>query len=1480
MELTLAVFDPETSLSWPVRISGRTGSPGALVGEILSERLGRNASWYIGDLPLDGTSLGTAPLVDGAVVRARPVTEDVEHTARLSIACTEGFGAGFRARIGRGVHAVGRDDVDIRLENPHLPPCAGYLSVSGESVTLRPVGRLSGIRLLPGHRLGLHGSSLVIEDAQGHPTHAASRSPIPAHEVRLLAPSQGWAVMLATSLTPIAFGAVAAWLWGMWFMLLFGAMSALVSGAHWLTRGGGAARNRRRLHDARVRELNVLAQAIPPVGLRLADAVARIEGTLPARSNGMTDTASSPLSGDELWIRWGRGTRHLHISPNSPQTGPQVKDMPLVTSLSLPHVLVMSDGVRTDGLPALIGHALAEHLVLEWVGCAGDCRICTEFLRRWGRLCVPASGRGSARTSPVLQMTCVRRGVRTAEEGPRPAVWKVYVGADRDPVPVCPGWRGMVIVPTQRGLRLVPHGNAGGRCPGLANGSAVECLAPDVPDSRILERLAQGHRSNGSVGGDTGCLMSSREDLAVETAPERWNRTRYDRALLADLGRAPVSGAPVVVDLNDVGPHCVVAGATGSGKSEFLRSLVLGMALRYPPERLGFVLIDFKGGASFGPLCRLRHVHATLTDLDETAVLRDLAFLRAELRRREALFATVGARNWVEYLEHCATKPGRDEVLPEIAVVVDEFRVLVDSFPRAMDRLLHIATTGRSLGFHLIMSTQRPQGAISPDIRANVSVNVCFRVASDADSISVIGTPQAASLSSEGPGAGLVKVDGVVLGFRAWFVDRLPALPPGAPHIVEGHLTFPSGDPVVGGSPPESSIGDDVARFGDLIAPGRVALRFAVPPRSTQVDCSQPLLPPPTGADPGRHPSGLFLGLGEAPARAWQGPLFWRARDHGVLEVVGTVPQQRAFVARLVLSASHASSVVYVLAADKATRLACVSARHAGSDLRGIAGLDDPLFILEVLRRLVPVISGGSRPGALVIVQGVDRLLEAFLSRGHDLSVEILNLLTAGDAPCNVVLLGAKRVPPELRPYCSSHVFAHRAETNEYRAAHPRESLEILAELSIVDGRVCENRAPVGLNTPPESLLTHLAAAVSRIIAQDDADRTAAHRRRSRLTPPEDTCQLPRFRRVDSDLSWAPFDDAGRDRAQPSRSLHDRPVDPTATSESPRGTEILLGVSSPLGEECRTRVHQGEGTALVYSTSGGEQRMIDALEAFNPHLQFRVFVPPENHRHAKPTGPDAKTISRADACVAVVRNVPAWTVAPRHIIADIIASHDACIMTFPMDSSATVASPWTETIRSAHSAIFVGPLSHGCASFRSEPVPPHRLALDQTEGLLVERGSWTRFRIPAVRRGGPAPRHSYRSASLGEVVGPQQMILDRRAEQENPHERAVGHRKQSQEEAPRGDHLQRDHDQEDLREQNQGPRPQTSLRDTPRSSEEPQAIPDVEKRHDHDGPERHRVVLEEDLDRLHQAGNNQPQPLDRDESRQDDNGQGRASRSR
>src|SRR5699024_1940313 len=126
-------------------------------------------------------------------------------------------------------------------------------------------------------------------------------------------------------------------------------------------------------------------------------------------------------------------------------------------------------------------------------------------------------------------------------------------------------------------------------------------------------------------------------------------------------------------------------------------------------------------------------------------------------RRREALFATVGARNWVEYLERCATKPGRDEVLPEIAVVVDEFRVLVDSFPRAMDRLLHIATTGRSLGFHLIMSTQRPQGAISPDIRANVSVNVCFRVASDADSISVIGTPQAASLSSEGPGAGLVK---------------------------------------------------------------------------------------------------------------------------------------------------------------------------------------------------------------------------------------------------------------------------------------------------------------------------------------------------------------------------------------------------------------------------------------------------------------------------------------------------------------------------------------------------------------------------------------------------------------------------------------------------------------------------------------------------------------------------------------------------
>lgn len=1421
MELTLAVFDPQTSLSWPVRISGRAGSAGTLIGDILSERLGRNASWYIGDLPLDRTSLGTAPLVDGAVVRARPLAEDVDRTARLSIACTEGFGAGFRAPIGRGVHGVGRDDVEIRLENPHLPPCAAFLSVSGESVTLRPVGRLSGIRVLPGHRLGIHGSSLVVEDTLGHLPHVASHSPIPAHEVRFAPPSQGWAVMLATSLTPVAFGAVAAWLWGMWFMLLFGAMSTLVSGTHWLTRGGGAARNRRRLHDARVRELDIIAQAIPPVGLRLADAVARVEGTLPARLNESKDTASSASMGNELWVRWGRGSRHLHLSPNSHRPGPQVKDMPLVTSLSLPHVLVMSDGVRPDGLPALIGHALAEHLSIEWAGCAGDCRICTEFLRRWGRLCVPASGRGSARTGPVLQLACVRRGIRTAAEGSRPAFWKVYVGVETHPVPVGPEWRGMVIVPTQRGLRLVLHGDAEGRCLGLANGSAIECISPDVPASGVLERIAQGHRSTGSPGGDTGCLMSSREDLAMETAPARWNRTRHDRALLADLGRAPVSGAPVVVDLNDVGPHCVVAGTTGSGKSEFLRSLVLGMALRYPPERLGFVLIDFKGGASFGPLCRLQHVHATLTDLDETAVMRDLAFLRAELRRREALFATVGARNWVEYLEHCAAKAGRDEVLPEIAVVVDEFRVLVDSFPRAMDRLLHIATTGRSLGFHLIMSTQRPQGAISPDIRANVSVNVCFRVASDADSISVIGTPQAASLNPEGPGVGLVKVDGVVLRFRAWFVDRLPALPPGTPRIVEGRSPFPSGEPVVGGSRPEASIGDDVARFGDLIRPGRVPLHFVVPPRPTQVEWSESPLPPPIGADPGRHASGLFLGLGEAPARAWQGPLFWRARDHGVLEVVGTIPQQRAFVARLVLSASHASSVVYVIAADEATRLACASARHAGSDLRGIAGLDDPLFLLEVLRDLAPVVSGGSRPGPLVIVQGLDRLLETFLSRGYDLSAEILNLLNAGESPCDLVLLGAKRVPPELRAYCSSHVFAHRPESNEFRAAHPRESLEILADLSIADGRLCENRAPVGLSTPTESLFDNLAAAVSTIVARRDADRTAARRCRSRLTPPADVCQLPRFRRVDSDLSWAPFGDAERERTHLSRSLHDPPAESTATSESPRGTEILLGVSSPLVEECRTRVHQGEGTALVYSTSAGEQRMIDALEAFNPHLQFRVFVPPESNRHAKPTEPDSKTISGAGACLAVVRNVPAWTLAPRHIIADIIASHDACIMTFPMDSSATVASPWTETIRSAHSAIFVGPLNHGCASFRAEPVPPHRLALDQTEGLLVERESWTRFRIPAVRRGGPVPRHSIRSASLGEIVGPQQMILDRRAEQENPHEHPVEHGKQSQEQAPRGDHLQRDHDQEDLGQQNEGPRPQTPLRDAPCSPEEP-----------------------------------------------------------
>jgi S-DNA-T family DNA segregation ATPase FtsK/SpoIIIE len=184
-----------------------------------------------------------------------------------------------------------------------------------------------------------------------------------------------------------------------------------------------------------------------------------------------------------------------------------------------------------------------------------------------------------------------------------------------------------------------------------------------------------------------------------------------------------------------------------------LRTLVTGLAVACPPERLTFVLVDFKGGAAFDRCADLPHVVGLVTDLDEQLARRAVRGLDAELRRRERLLRDAGAADIAGYRRAApATAP-----LPRLVVVIDEFATLAAEHPHVLDAFVGLAQRGRSLGLHLVLATQRPSGAVSDHIRANTDLRIALRVQDPADSIDVLGVADAAFLPRQHPGRGLIR---------------------------------------------------------------------------------------------------------------------------------------------------------------------------------------------------------------------------------------------------------------------------------------------------------------------------------------------------------------------------------------------------------------------------------------------------------------------------------------------------------------------------------------------------------------------------------------------------------------------------------------------------------------------------------------------------------------------------------------------------
>ena len=368
-------------------------------------------------------------------------------------------------------------------------------------------------------------------------------------------------------------------------------------------------------------------------------------------------------------------------------------------------------------------------------------------------------------------------------------------------------------VPSTCGARveLVPDGTATYREAG-PDGRVELAVSADQLDRAAAERLARWLAPLRLTGSDAGADLidtvrlvdllglehagqvtpweglTVRDLVAGASEPATsWEAPARDPA---ELLQTPIGigadGSPLVLDLKDLaaggmGPHGMLVGATGSGKSELLRSLVTGLAVRHDPRLVNFVLVDFKGGAAFADLADLPHTVGLITNLaDELSLVdRMQAALRGELHRRQQLLRDAG--NLDSIRDYHATQaasgfPADLPDLPYLLVIVDEFGELLAAKPEFIDTFVGIGRLGRSMGMHLLLATQRLDEGRIRGLESHLRYRLCLRTFSASESQAVLGSAAAYELPPL-PGLGWLRVDTTLTRFKGAMCS-LPYRPP------------------------------------------------------------------------------------------------------------------------------------------------------------------------------------------------------------------------------------------------------------------------------------------------------------------------------------------------------------------------------------------------------------------------------------------------------------------------------------------------------------------------------------------------------------------------------------------------------------------------------------------------------------------------------------------------------------------------------
>jgi S-DNA-T family DNA segregation ATPase FtsK/SpoIIIE len=514
--------------------------------------------------------------------------------------------------------------------------------------------------------------------------------------------------------------------------------------------------------------------------------------------------------------------------------------------------------------------------------------------------------------------------------GPRLAVAGIVLASSTDRLPAT--CNTVIEVASSKGDATVRRPEEGTSVPEVLLAGISVTTAHDC--ARDLARFEDPELQQVGGGLPDGVRLLPLLDLErvdADSVRKSWRRAGRDPGALAPLG--VTEGGVFSLDLIRDGPHGLVGGTTGSGKSELLRSLVAALAVHADPAHLTFVLMDFKGGAAFDACSRLPHTVGMVSDLEAGLAERALEALNAEIEYRERLLRSVGADNLPEYL---ALDPA--EPLPRLLVVIDEFATLAKEHPDVLSSLVSVAQRGRTLGVHMILATQRPSGAVNDNIRTNTNLRIALRVQDSHDSTDVIGTPDAAQLSRLRPGRAYIRLGpGEIVPIQTALVtcvtnedrDAAVDVAPFAfgPMPLDGQRAG-NGDSTAGGAAAPKS---DLARLVDAIveanaAEGLAPARRPWPePLPSRVDLAE-LVGSAAGTAAGR----AVAALADDPRGQTQYPVGWDP-DAGNLLLFG-IPGSGTTTTL----ASVALSFATVMSADE---LEIYVLDYAAGELRPLEGL-------------------------------------------------------------------------------------------------------------------------------------------------------------------------------------------------------------------------------------------------------------------------------------------------------------------------------------------------------------------------------------------------------------------------------------------------------------------------------------------------------------------------------------------------------------